>query len=151
MKFHPVLQQVIKTAIIKNYDPNTRQCSEEEQALCPFCKSPMVHGSRITPSIYCECSKRPTLQDPHVVEYKPAAHDESLVEIVGDYEPVYSQLHYRLIVNKKTAVEIAADFQANTTQLTFPPDVDLKVTHTKFPFFNEMAMRHKLKKYLPFL
>jgi hypothetical protein len=141
MKFHPTIQQVIKTTFVEG----------EEYALCPFCQSPMQPGSRITPTIYCDCSKHPTLQDPKVVPHQPEEHDPSQVEINATEEPIYSQLYYRLILSKKLFVEVAVDFQANTTHLAAIPDMDIRVTHTKFPFFNEMAMRHKLKKYLPFL
>lgn len=130
MKFHPTLQAVIETNTIKRWNPDTRQYLEQECSLCLFCQANMYSTVQ---SIYCNCSKN------------------LVIKALVSKEVIYSQLYYRLKLNNKLFVNITVNFQDDTTHFIALPNMDIKVAHTKFPFFDELAMCNKLKSYLPFL
>jgi hypothetical protein len=133
MDFHPKIKELFKF--------------QDDIPICPFCDNVMARRENIN-------------NDKQILEHWYQCLECSKdIEILWDAVNFPNQLStplnmisYNLQINKKLKVSIDVYFDDNITMISFWDHTisPIKVPHTKFPFFNEMAMRHKLRIYLTF-
>jgi hypothetical protein len=125
---HPNLQQLLAPYIVYQGD-------QPEGLLCPFCRRKMIDGLTVDGCILnLKCQQECTKD---VAIYRT--------------DDLFAGFRYKLWVTRKLHLYIDVDFQNISTQITNRHDIDINVPHTNFPFLNELAMRYKMKMYLPFL
>ena len=100
---------------------------QDKSILCPFC-----------------CSKMRDYPGKDYWKCENCTHDLIIHPTIITYD---------FIIKKNIKVIVSADFNIpQTSIITWTGfDLDLQVPHTKFPFFNIQAMRHKIKNLLPFI
>jgi hypothetical protein len=99
---------------------------ENEKALCPFCKGVLV--GTVGELLECDyCTTAPLI-------FK-------------------NELWYHLVIKKNLIVMVLVNFKEDYIEFLFGDTAipNLKIPHTKLPILNFMAMRHKIKKLLPFI